>query len=205
MNLEYRAVSGLSSIAPWLAPVPSAFLVGRGLSVHLQFPDALAIISALGVEALGIAAINTALWLHNFNVSRRKTDPRANTSAAIWAAVTYLAVTTITNVLLDIGTRPALQIAAQGFLSILPISGALILATRAEHQRRLAEVAQSQLEAKQQRALAKTARLLAEPSEMKAEPVRYACEACGYLAKSKPALNAHQRKHSRLTNGEKDV
>lgn len=82
MTLEYRAVSILSSLAPWLAPLPSAFLIFRGSVEYLDFPSEIAILTAAGVEALGIAAINTALMLANYNRDKGKAQPSANPGAA---------------------------------------------------------------------------------------------------------------------------
>ena len=64
-------------IAPWLAPIGPAFLIGRAVNIHLQAPTYVAVAIAIAIEAVGIAATHTDLRAKAWNQTKRKTDPHA--------------------------------------------------------------------------------------------------------------------------------
>lgn len=76
-ELENLAVDLVAKVAPWCAPLPTAYLVGRATVVHLGWPDAVGIVAAVIVESLGLATAATALELREYNQGRRKSDPAA--------------------------------------------------------------------------------------------------------------------------------
>lgn len=60
-EVERTAVGLVTRLIPWLAPIPSAFLVGRATIQYLEYPIGIGIIAAVIIEALGLAATSTAL------------------------------------------------------------------------------------------------------------------------------------------------
>ena len=49
---EKRTVKVVAKVAPWLAPVPSAYFVARSAIVHLDMPLTIAVVSAAIMETL---------------------------------------------------------------------------------------------------------------------------------------------------------
>ena len=76
-QLEALATDAVARIAPWAAPVPTAYLVGRSIVEHLHWPTIVGVVAAVLVECLGLATTATALELREFNRSKGKSDPAA--------------------------------------------------------------------------------------------------------------------------------
>ena len=76
-NLEGRFTDLVSSVMPWLAPVPCAFLVGRACLVGLGWPWPVALAAAVIIECLGLSASVTALELREYNQGKKKAEPGA--------------------------------------------------------------------------------------------------------------------------------
>lgn len=139
----------VAGLAPWLAPVPTAFLVGRSTVVHLGWPVAVGIVAALIVESLGLASSATALELREYNLRRRKSDPRAPFALAVALLGVYFVVATGLTVLLDI--VPGLARLAPGVFPALSLCGVTVLALRADHRRRLEAIAHEKAERRAER------------------------------------------------------
>ena len=77
MTLESRLVDLVAQIAPWAAPIPTAYLVGRATVLHLAWPVEVGIVAAVIIESLGLATTSTALALREYNASKRQADPAA--------------------------------------------------------------------------------------------------------------------------------
>jgi hypothetical protein len=74
--VENIAVDLVAKIAPWCAPIPTAYLVGRATVTHLNWPVPVGILADAVIESLGLVTCATALDLYQFNQTRRKSDPR---------------------------------------------------------------------------------------------------------------------------------
>jgi len=125
----------VAKIAPWVAPIPTAYLVGRATIRHLKWPFLIGLIAAVIVESLGLATTLTALELRDYNKSKRKSDPAAPFWLAAILVGTYFVVALGLTVALDI--FPEQAIFAPGIFPLLSLCGVTILALRADHGRRL--------------------------------------------------------------------
>jgi hypothetical protein len=132
---EALATDAVAKVAPWAAPIPTAYLVGRATVEHLHWPNAVGVAAAVVVESLGLATTATALELRGYNQGKRKSDPVAPfTLAAVLVAV-YLAVAVGLTVALDIA--PALAVYSPAIFPLLSLCGVTVLALRGDHRRRM--------------------------------------------------------------------
>jgi hypothetical protein len=148
-QLESIAVDLVAKVAPWCAPLPTAYLVGRATVVHLQWPAWVGFVAAVIVESLGLATAATALVLREYNASKRKTDPPAPFALALALVGVYFVVATGLTVLLDIA--PALAVYSPAIFPTLSLTGVTVLAIRADHKRRLAGIESVKAERKEAR------------------------------------------------------
>ena len=171
-KLEHSAADLVARLAPWLAPLPTAYLVGRATIDNLNWPVWVAIVAAAVIESLGLASTSTALALWDWNRSKRKTDPSAPVGLAFGLVGVYFLVATGLTVLLDV--IPQAADVAPAIFPALSLTGVTILALRADHARRKMDVhgrakARKDARAKVQRAKATTAVLNVEPSTVGAK------------------------------------
>jgi hypothetical protein len=148
-RLENAAIDLVAKLAPWCAPMPTAYLVGRATMIHLAWPSWVAFIAALVIESLGLATTATALALWNYNKDRRKTDPRAPVALALAMIGVYYVVATGLTVLLDIVS--GLAVYAPAIFPTLSLTGVTVLALRSDHRRRLATIESVKQERKAER------------------------------------------------------
>lgn len=141
---EGLLVDVVASSAPWLAPVLPAYMVYGGVTGRLGFAGWAGVVAALAVEFVGFAAMSTALMLWEYNQTRRKVDPPAPVGLAAGIGVFYLAVVLVVNVVMDV--LPGLTWLVRLLLSTMSAPGVATLALRAQHQRRLALIAQAKAE-----------------------------------------------------------
>ena len=153
-TVEETFVDVLAAFTPWLAPIIPAFLAWRNMTVALHFPAWIAAIGALVVEFLGVSTVHTTFMLWDYNETKRKDDQTAPVQVSAGTAAAYLAIVLTTNVLLG-GRRPIEQV-AQALLSLLSVIGALTLAIRSQHARRLAAIASDRAERRKARKLSGT-------------------------------------------------
>lgn len=139
----------IAGLAPWLTPVPTAYLVGRATIAYLRWPLPIALVAAVIIEALGLAAVNTALTLREYNAQRRKTDPRAPFAVAAALVGVYLAVAVLLTVALDI--VPDLARWAPAVFPLLSLAGVTVLALRSDQRRRLTAIASDKAERQAER------------------------------------------------------
>lgn len=137
-RIETNLTDIIAGAAPWLAPIPTAYLVGRSAIQYLGWPVPVAIVAAAIVESLGLSAVNTALELREYNQAKRKTDPGAPFSLAAVLVVVYVAVAIVLTVALDV--VPTLARYAPAIFPALSLAGVTILALRSDHRRRLAAI-----------------------------------------------------------------
>lgn len=134
-SIETKTTDFIAGLAPWLAPIPTAYLVGRATLGALAWPLPVAICAAAIVESLGLAATNTALTLWEYNHARRKTDPAAPFTLAAGLVGVYVAVAVGLTVALDVA--PSLARYAPAIWPGLSLTGVTLLGLRADHARRL--------------------------------------------------------------------
>jgi hypothetical protein len=148
-EIEAFAADIVAKIAPWAAPIPTAYLVGRATIKHLNWPFLIGLIAAIIVESLGLATTVTALELRDYNKSKRKSDPASPFWLAAILVGVYFIVALGLTVALDI--YPDKAIFAPGIFPLLSLCGVTILALRADHGRRLKTIKADKLERKEKR------------------------------------------------------
>lgn len=154
-GMETTLTDLIAGLAPWLTPVPTAYLVGRATITYLRWPLPIAIVAAVIIEALGLAAVNTALTLREYNASKRKTDPAAPFALAAALVGVYLTVAILLTVALDIATDLARF--APAVFPLLSLAGVTVLALRSDQRRRLEAVASDRAERQAERQAARQA------------------------------------------------
>lgn len=133
--IEGLLVDSLAALSPWLAPIIPAFMVWRGLTIRLDFPWWVAGAGAGVVELLGLSAVFTAFQFFDYNESKKVSWQGAPARVAFVVVAFYLVVVLTVNVLLD--DAPVIYLVAKGLLSTLSVCGAVVIALRAQHARRL--------------------------------------------------------------------
>ena len=154
-TVEKNAVKAIAKVSPWLAPLPSAYFVGRSAMVHLALPLPVAVIVAAIIETLGLSTVHTALWAYDWNAHKRKTDPAAPVPLSVALGGVYVVATLGLVVFLEVW--PGLATYAPAIFPALAVVGALNLALIARQELREAEV-------RTQRAEVKAARKARRPS-----------------------------------------
>ena len=219
---ERNAVKFVAKLSPWLAPMPSAYFVARSSITHLALPWPVAVIVAAIIETLGLATVHTALWLSDWNHTKRKVDPSAPTVIALALGAVYL-VTTL-GLIVALEVWPDLATYAPALFPLLAIVGTVNLALIANQERREAEVVtekaerktarkESRLRAETQRLdadLAQMRQLAAQDAQMRqlaaqsAESTAqnmYTCAQCGASFGKQQGLAAHIRHAHRNGHG----
>jgi len=64
--IERKIVNIILRVGPWLTPVPTAYIVGRATMHAFELPLLVAIIAGIAVEVLGLAAVHTAMLVHDW-------------------------------------------------------------------------------------------------------------------------------------------
>jgi hypothetical protein len=147
--LEKTLVDNVAATVPWLAPViPAAIAYDHMVSV-LLFAPWLAFVGAAVVELLGLSTVTTAVQFWQYNIAGDSANPeterRAPFGMAFAAAAFYFLVVITVNVLLDEAGGTARL--AKALLSTLSIVGALTVAIRSQHRRRVDEQAEVESDA----------------------------------------------------------
>jgi hypothetical protein len=154
----FRAAENLlvdiaAAAAPWLAPLPSAYLTYSHMLGVLGFPEWIAIGAAVCIELLGLSSVQTAFSLWQYNTERRQIDRAAPVLVAVLTGAAYLAVVLLLVLALD--DAPPQVKAARAGLASLAVIGAVVLALRANHARRLAAIQAERERQRAERAAAK--------------------------------------------------
>jgi len=148
-EVETNFTDGIAAIAPWITPLPSAALVANAVVQDLHWTPALGWITAAIIESLGLTTVSTSLQLWDYNNGKRKTDPDAPFFLAASLVGVYLFSTIGLTVLLDI--YPEMGRFAPALFPMLALVGAVNLALRSGHRRRLAGIAQERADRKAER------------------------------------------------------
>jgi hypothetical protein len=153
-SIERSTVKTVAKLAPWLAPFPSAFFVARSATAYLDVPLPVAVVIAAIVETLGLASVHTWLWLSDWNVTKRKSDPEAPINLAVILGAVYLVTTIGLTVALEIA--PNLSTYAPALFPILAVVGAVNLALIAQQEQRETSVKVERQERKAKRQARRT-------------------------------------------------
>ncbi len=148
-EIENGLVDGIAAISPWITPLPSAVLVANAVVKDLHWIPALGWVTAAIIESLGLTTVSTSLLLWDYNAGKRKTDPAAPFLLAASLVGVYLVSTIGLTVFLDI--FPELGRYAPALFPLLAMVGAVNLALRSGHRRRLSGIAQDRAERKAER------------------------------------------------------
>jgi len=151
-NFENGAIDLVAKIAPWCAPVPTAYLVGRATVNHLEWPVPIGFLAAAVIESLGLVTCATALDLYQFNQNRRKNDPPAPFLLAVFLIVIYFLVAVLLTVVLD--TQPSWSVIAPAIFPFLSLAGVTVIALRKDYQKRIQQIANEKAERKAERQIA---------------------------------------------------
>jgi len=133
-TIEKNLVKLVAKLAPWLAPFPSAYFVARSGMAHLALPLPVAIVVAAIIETLGLSAVHSALWLADWNATKRKTDPQAPVVVAVALGAVYLVATLGLVVFLEVW--PSLATYAPALFPALAVVGGVNLALISQQERR---------------------------------------------------------------------
>lgn len=143
-RLERNAVDWVARTSPWIAPIPTAYLVYNHTTLYLDWPDWVGWASAIVIECLGLATISTGLVLREYNASKRKSDPTAPKWVAYTMVVVYVLCAELLTVGLGLISRSQDTVTWGDIIpAIFPffsIAGAVVLSLRADHVRRVEEI-----------------------------------------------------------------
>jgi hypothetical protein len=156
---ESLLIDIIASYSPWLAPIVPALMTYQNMVTHLGFPHWAGLAGAAVVETLGLSSVQTTITFWSWNSMRSKSAPRAPLALAVFTGLFYLATVLTVNAMLD-NTAPIYRI-AKALLSSLSLCAGVILALRAGHAQRLADMDQQRQQRREERAavrLAKVAR-----------------------------------------------
>ena len=134
---ESYALEIAAAIAPWIAPVMSAYLVGMAVVNQLEWHRSIGIVAAIAVEAVGIVSVANAIRLQQWNSQKRKSDPAAPFLLSLASVIMYFIATIMLTVFLE--TLPELQHYAPAIFPVLTAVGAINIAIRnAQNERETA-------------------------------------------------------------------
>jgi hypothetical protein len=148
-TVENIAIDLVAKIAPWCAPIPTAYLVGRATVTHLNWPVSVGVLSAAVIESLGLVTCATALDLYHFNQTRRKSDPPAPFALSVVLIGLYFVVAVVLTVVLDI--LPTWSVIAPAIFPTLSLAGVTVIALRKDHQHRIQQIENEKAERKVER------------------------------------------------------
>jgi hypothetical protein len=155
-RLETGAVDFVARTVPWFSPLPTAYLTAQATVRHLGWPGGMGVVAGAIIEGLGLASVATALELREYNATRRKSDPKAPFGLTVALAGVYLASVTALTVVLD--TAPRLATYAPLIFPLMSLTGATLLAIRADHRQRLAAIEADKLDRSARRSVKRSAR-----------------------------------------------
>lgn len=133
-KIENSAIDTIAVFAPWLGPIPSAYLVGRACINYLHWHWSIAWIAAIAVESIGVVSVVLSLRLYEWNETKNKTDPAAPFKLSLLLVATYFLVTIGLTVLLDV--FPELARFSPAIFPLLAAVGAVNIAVKNGQQRR---------------------------------------------------------------------
>ena len=156
-------VALVANAAPWVTPLPTAWLVYDRTQQHLGWPWYVAAIAGITLELLGVGILATWLELYGYNRDKRKSDPAAPMWLPILLVVLYIITAEALTVVLDVW--PPSATIAPALFPVLSVAAFALLALRANHRRTLDAIEQQKAESRamRQRNKAKAAQHQVEP------------------------------------------
>lgn len=135
-DLEVLGAEVASKLAPWLAPLLSAVVVGKAMmNPPFEWSLWLAILTGSAIELSGISTLSTALMLWSWRSDHQKAQPTTiPLLLAVGCALTYLFTAFALTVVLKI--MPGLEVLAYGLFVLLALTSAVNLSLRRDHRRR---------------------------------------------------------------------
>ena len=178
--METRLITFTSRVAPWLSTIPQSYAIGHAVYTIIGWPAIVAIITALGIETMGIGVTNTALELYGYNRSKRKSDPAAPLWLSVALVVVYYAATIILTAVLErnavLALFPALSAVAAGTLALRADQAARVEGIKAEKAEKRNNAAHD----------------AHKPAEQPASKT-YPCDLCAASFSNQQKLAAHKR------------
>ena len=204
-----RLTDTVSNLSPWLAPLPTAYVVYDATAVVLGWPAWVAGVAAVIIETIGLATVHTGLQLFAYNRKKRKSDPDAPTWLAWAITAAVLIAQSILIIVLE--SRPVLLV-----FQVFSLAAVVNLALRADHDARLAAIAEERAQRAQERTQgrAQPAITVSDPAQMLADfrsptanlaqaavvaaaVLTHTCSVCGAGYAKQTSLAAHMRTHKR--------
>jgi len=150
---EQSMVNFFSAVGPWLAPLAPAYSSWHHMTTAMGFPNWVSWAIAAVVEILGLSAVSTVISFWSYNRRKMADYKKAPVWVALVSFIFYLAIILIVNVLLDLAKINSMgwdveyvKVAANGFLSLLSVPAAIILAVRTQHHELLDDLAKEKAE-----------------------------------------------------------
>jgi hypothetical protein len=173
-KIENAAVDFIAVFAPWLGPIPSAYLVGAACIDYLQWHWTIAIIAALTVESIGVVSVVIALRLFEWNETKNKSDASAPFGLALVNVLFYFVVTIGLTVMLDV--FPQLARYAPAVFPLLAAVGAVNIAIKNGQLRREVAKRRAKAERTTKRNATRTqpVKPKAQPTQLEAQPAQAA-------------------------------
>jgi hypothetical protein len=135
---EEGFIDFVARLSPWIAPLPSAFFIHGATIEHLRTGNALAWIVAIVIETLGLTTIHTSLSMFTWNKGHLgQPEKQAPFGLAVCLALVYIIATLGLIGVLEV--YPGLQNYAPAMFPVLAAVGAVNLAMRSTHNRRIRE------------------------------------------------------------------
>jgi DNA-binding transcriptional ArsR family regulator len=164
LDTAEQAITDVAAkVGPILAPLPTSYAIGRSVIVNLHWPEWLGYVSGAVIELLGLATVNTALTLRNYNAGKRKSDPSAPVGLAMALTGVYLGTAVVLAVLLDV--MPQLARWTPAVFPFLSISGSTVLALRNDQRQRVVAIEEEAEKRRKRRAERRKERKRAEMDE----------------------------------------
>lgn len=133
-EVESRIIDLLAIVAPWSAPIPSAYLIWDAARYTLAWPWPIALAAAITVEITGVVSVVLAQRMHEYNQVRSAKD----TPAPFWVAgllvAGYFTITLILTVLLE--AIPGLVRFSPALFPMFSLMGALNIGLKNGQYRR---------------------------------------------------------------------
>lgn len=188
-NIEQTAVDVLSTLAPWLGPIPSAYLVGQACLIHLSWHWSVALVAAIAIEAIGVVSVILALQCHEWNAARTQKDAEAPYLLAVALVVVYFVITVLLTIFLDVA--PTLAKFAPAVFPLLAAVGAVNIAVKNGLYRRQ-EIARNRKGQRRAKSAAQTANSTPQISQTETTVSVYRC-GCGKSYEKPQSYSAHKR------------
>lgn len=199
-----RLIQWIATAAPFLMLTPTAYLVAWRTVQHLAWPLWVAVVAAVGLEALGLVIALTGLDNWTWNRSKRKSDPAAPVVLPVVLLAVYFVSAEALTFGLDIASGPVtFAKLTQAVFPVLGLAGMVTLAVRYDHEQRRQEVANGKAEEKAERkatrAAAKAATTPAKSTVaiIEAAALPFTCSLCGAGFNEQHRYAGHMGAHAR--------